>query len=362
MTQQELTLRNLGQSLDDLANLDPRGYGVCKILYNASRRFTGEPTSMNAARKLTQTVKEGDIVYIMTGFVLRPYKKAEMDGIVSAALLCRALVLAFGAKPVIVCPQANYEAVRQLAPCVGLHLREDMTQLREIPVSMGVICFTNDASQAPKQAEEMIERDRPAAVISVECPGANDKGVYHNATGLDVTELEAKQDVLFEKLQARGVLNIAIGDLGNEIGMGAIRDTLEAYIPYAGANGCRCGCGGGIAVRTKADHIITATVSDWGCYAMIAALAYLKEDPDIMHTPELERKTMETASHSGMIDMYGWLIPAIDGFGPEINLPIVELMRNMVISALKLKDTCATWFEKVDGLHYFDTHECLWKG
>lgn len=356
MTQQELTLRNLGQSLDDLANLDPRGYGVCKILYDASRKYTGGPTSMNAARKLTQTVKDGDIVYIMTGFVLRPFKKAEMDGIVSAALLCRALVLAFGVKPVIVCPKANYEAVRQLAPCVGLHLREDMQELREIPVSMGVIVFTDDAALAPKQAEEIIDRDHPSAVISVECPGANENGVYHNATGLDVTELEAKQDILFEKLQRKGVLNIAIGDLGNEIGMGAIHDTLEAYIPYAAQGTCRCGCGGGIAVRTKADNIITATVSDWGCYAMIAALAYLKENPDIMHTPELEQKTMETACHSGMIDMYGWLIPAIDGFGEEINLPIVALMRNLVISALKLKTACATWFEKVEALHYFDEH------
>lgn len=311
---------------------------------------------MNAARKLTQTVKDGDIVYIMTGFVLRPFKKAEMDGIVSAALLCRALVLAFGVKPVIVCPKANYEAVRQLAPCVGLHLREDMQELREIPISMGVIVFTDDAALAPKQAEEIIDRDHPSAVISVECPGANENGVYHNATGLDVTELEAKQDILFEKLQRKGVLNIAIGDLGNEIGMGAIHDTLEAYIPYAAKGTCRCGCGGGIAVRTKADNIITATVSDWGCYAMIAALAYLKENPDIMHTPELEKQAMETACRSGMIDMYGWLIPAIDGFGEEINLPIVALMRNLVISALKLKTACATWFEKVEALHYFDEH------
>ena len=217
MTKQKLTLRNLGQSLDDLANLDPRGYGVCKILYDASRRFTGGPTSVNAAQKLTQTVKEGDIVYIMTGFVLRPYKKAEMDGIVSAALLCRALVLAFGAKPVIVCPKANYEAVRQLAPCVGLHLREDMEELREIPVSMGVICFTDDESLAPKQAEEIIERDHPTAVISVECPGANDKGIYHNATGLDVTELEAKQDVLFEKLQAIIDGDLVLDDLKTDI-------------------------------------------------------------------------------------------------------------------------------------------------
>ena len=114
-TQQELTMRNLGQSLDDLANLDPRGYGVCKILYEASRRYTGGPTSMNAARKLAETVKEGDIVYIMTGFVLRPFQKAEMDGIVSSALLCRALVKAFGAKPVIICPEDNVTAVENLS-------------------------------------------------------------------------------------------------------------------------------------------------------------------------------------------------------------------------------------------------------
>lgn len=353
MTQKELTVLNLGQSLDDLSNLDPRGYGVCKILYKASRDYTGMPLCMNAAQKLCKTIKEGDFVYIMTGFVLRPYKKAEMDGIVSSMLLCRALVKAFGAKPIIICPEDNLEAVKNMSACVGLHLFEDLETLKEIPVSMGVITFTKDAAKAEAQADEIISKATPSAVISIECPGANELGCYHNAIGLGVTELEAKQDILFEKLQAKGILNIAIGDLGNEIGMGTISDTLEKYIPYARRGACSCGCGGGIAVKTKADNIITATVSDWGCYAMIAAMAYLLEDADIMHTAELEKEAMICASRSGMIDMYGWLIPAIDGFGTEITLPIVSLMREMVISALKLKNTCKTWFEKVEELHYF---------
>ena len=354
MTQQELTMRNLGQSLDDLANLDPRGYGVCKILYEASRRYTGGPTSMNAARKLAETVKEGDIVYIMTGFVLRPFQKAEMDGIVSSALLCRALVKAFGAKPVIICPEDNYEAVKKLAPSVGLHLFEDMDTLREIPVSMGVICFTKDASQAAAQADAIIAKAKPSAVISIECPGANEKGVYHNATGLDVTALEAKQDVLFEKLQAMGVLNIAIGDLGNEIGMGTIHDTLETYIPYAAGGACRCGCGGGIAVKTKADNIITATVSDWGCYGMIAAIAYLLGDMDIMHDAELEKEVLCTAAKSGMVDMYGWTIPAIDGFDLQTNKTIVSLMRECIKYAPKLQHKCKNWFERTLALGFFE--------
>ncbi len=353
MTQQEITVLNLGQSLDDLANLDPRGYGVCKILYKASREYTGGPTCMNAAQKLVDTVKEGDFVYVMTGFVLRPFKKAETDGIISSMLLCRALVKAFGAKPILICPQENYEAVKNMAPVVGLHLFENAKDLQEIPVSMGVVVFTKDADKAAAQADELIAEMPPSAVISIECPGANDIGVYHNAVGLDVTPLEAKQDILFEKLQKKGILNIAIGDLGNEIGMGAIRETLNKYIPYAGAGACRCGCNAGLAVKTAADNLITATVSDWGCYAMIAAMAFLLEDVDIMHSEKLEKDAIMTASNSGMIDMYGWLVPAIDGFDLKINLPIVTLMREMVKNALALRETCKTWFEKVEELHYF---------
>jgi hypothetical protein len=237
---------------------------------------------------------------------------------------------------------------------VGLHLQEDFDTLRQVPVSMGVILYTKDAEKAALQADEIISRGTPAAVISIECPGANEKGVYHNAVGIDVTHLEAKQDIFFEKLQKMGVLNIAIGDLGNEIGMGAISDTLKQFIPYAAKGSCKCGCEGGIASATAADHLITATVSDWGCYALIAAMAYLKENLDIMHDSEMEKRAMITACESGMIDMYGWLIPAIDGFGLEVNMPIVSLMREMVKSALSLKETCKTWFEKVDELGYFE--------
>lgn len=354
MTIQELTELNLGYSLDDIANIDPRGYGVCKILYNAAKDYTKKPLCMNAAAKLTKVVKSGDFVYIMTGFVLRPYKKAEMDGIVSSVLLARALAKAFEAKPIIICPKDCYKAVKKLSACVGLHLFEDFEELKNIPVSMGVVCFTKDEKEASRQADDIISVATPSAVISVECPGANKKGTYHNAVGIDVTELEAKQDILFEKLQRMGILNIAIGDLGNEIGMGTIGDTLEKYIPYAKDGSCSCSCGGGIAARTKADNLITSTVSDWGCYALIAALSYLKEDIDIMHDEELEKKAMETACASGMIDMYGWLIPAIDGFGEEIVLPLVSLMRETVKSALSLREKCSIWFEKVDGLKYFE--------
>ena len=50
MTREELAEWNVGTNLDQLMNLDPRGYGVCRILYEGARAFAGEPVSMHSAK------------------------------------------------------------------------------------------------------------------------------------------------------------------------------------------------------------------------------------------------------------------------------------------------------------------------
>ena len=66
MTKEELTLLNIGDDLDTLMNLDPRGYGVCRILYDGARRFTGEPLSVHGAKGLIKNIKKGEKVFILT--------------------------------------------------------------------------------------------------------------------------------------------------------------------------------------------------------------------------------------------------------------------------------------------------------
>lgn len=66
----------------------------------------------------------------------------------------------------------------------------------------------------------------------MEASGANTLGVYHNAVGKDVTEMQAKSEALWDLLRTQGVPNIAIGDLGNEIGMGTIADHIKKYVPF----------------------------------------------------------------------------------------------------------------------------------
>lgn len=330
MTQQEITLLNLGNSLDDIANIDPRGYGVCKLLYKASREYTGTPLCLNSARKLIDSVKENDRVFIMTGFVLMPFNKAETDGAISSFLLAKAMKNAFGAKPVIVCPEDCLSGFSVLS--------------KTFDFDVDIEVFTKEKSKAEECADRLIEKYNPSAVISIECPGENENGIYHSARGINVTEVEAKQDILFEKLKNMGVLNIAIGDLGNEIGMGTIENQIKSKIPL----------GDKICVRTKADNIITATVSDWGCYSLIAMLAYILENPDIMHGAEEEKQALESAAEGGLVDMYGESIPAIDGFGEELICSIVTVMKQLVVNALSLKETCKPHFDEIIKLGSFE--------
>ncbi|MFU0826737.1 MAG: DUF4392 domain-containing protein [Lachnoclostridium sp.] len=356
MTREELSVYNVGENLDNLMNLDPRGYGVCRILYAGSRAYTGEPLTTHCAKKLVEAIKPGDFVYILTGFILLPHKAPETDGIVSSMLLCRSLVQAFNAKPVIICPEDTLEAVKKCAGVVGLHCYTDMDQVSELPISMGVITFTKDVKKAKEQADQIIAKRMPKAVIAIEAAGANKYGEYHSAAGVNITQLEAKSDILFEKLKNKGVLNIAIGDLGNEIGMGTIGEHIKKYIPYTDDNQCKCNCKGGILASTCADNIITATVSDWGCYGLMAAIAYLKKNMEIFHDGDMEMEVIRVATRSGMVDMTGSRIPGIDGFNTKIIVNIVDLMGHCTEYAVKY-DKNIHWFDSVLKKGFFQTKD-----
>ncbi len=347
MTRDELEKSNVGENLDALMTLDPRGYGVCRILYAGARTFTGGPLTMHAAEVLCKAVKPGDVVIILTGFVLLPHKVPEMDGTVSSMLLARALVRAFGAKPVIVCPSDSVEAIRRCAAVVGLHCYDDLDAVKALPLSMGVVAFTKDPAEGPIQAKALADETDPAAVVSIEAAGANALGIYHNSAGQDVTELQAKSEALWKLLRARGVPNIAIGDLGNEIGMHAIADHIMRYVPYTAPGECACGCGGGILSATTADHIITATCSDWGCYGLIAALSYLKKDMEILHHEDMESEVMRVAARNGFIDMTGSLLPGVDGFSTRMNVGVVSLMRQCTAYAVRRSHESERWFHPV---------------
>lgn len=334
MNRRELTEYNLGLTLDHLMTLDPRGYGVCRILYERAAALAGEPVSMHMARRLYRTLRSGDTVWLLTGFVLAPWNRAETDGAVGTMFLARAIQKACGVRTVLVCQEENVPAAGELGRLLGLSAADGFR----------IAAAPKDSREARRRAETLYAACPPAAVLASETPGANARGVYHNATGADITAIEGKTDVFFVLAAERGADTYAVGDLGNETGMRTLQPQLDAFVPYCGTGQCRCGCGGGIAAETAAGTVLTATASDWGCDALCAALAYLSGDLSLMPGPDEEERALRTANACGLIDMYGDPVPAVDGFSLELNRAVVSAMRESVKSTLERGEICAPWF------------------
>src|SRR6266436_2683242 len=126
-----------------------------------------------------------------------------------------------------------------------------------------------DAVAVGAPLTRLIERWRQAGVthaIAIERCGRSADGAPRNMRGVDIGSYTAPLDELF----AAGPWDtIAIGDGGNEIGMGALsRPLIARHVAH----------GETIACVTPARHLIVAGVSNWGAYALLGALAALRQD------------------------------------------------------------------------------------
>ncbi len=142
--------------------------------------------------------------------------------------------------------------------------------------------------------------------ISIERCGRSADGTPRNMRGQDISAFTAPLDELF----AAGPWDtIAVGDGGNEIGMGALpRALIAQHITH----------GDTIACVTPARHLVVAGVSHWGAYALLGALAVVREDwrSRLLQCLDevLDRKILEATLHDG---------PAVDGVS-RVQAPTID--------------------------------------
>jgi hypothetical protein len=205
---------------------------------------------------------------------------AETDGPCAAALLARGFAeIGIGCRLATDMPCRNACAVALAAAGEG----ETAVDAIEIGVPL-----------AP-----LIARWRGEGIthaVSIERCGLSADGAPRNMRGEDIGAYTARLDDLFS---AGPWDTIAIGDGGNEIGMGALPRALVArHVDHGEA----------IACVTPARHLIVAGVSHWGAYALIGALAVIREDWRrrllACLDESLDRRIVETTLRDG---------PAVDG-------------------------------------------------
>jgi hypothetical protein len=185
---------------------------------------------MRAARILQQC--RGNIL-IGTGFPV--VKTFETDGPVGAIAMYEAFEK-LGATPSIVCG-------RPLSQALTARYR-----VHEIRVG--------DHDKREHEAQEALEQFRPNAIISIERPGQAADGGYYNMRGESISENTACFDSFMDMSDCP---TIAIGDGGNEIGMGKVAKALQGLNIVPSTTTC--------------DELIVADVSNWGAYGIISFLS-----------------------------------------------------------------------------------------
>jgi len=342
----------IGENLDRLITIDWRGQGLIHPLYQALRESSEGPLTMAAAEKFVQRIRENDTVVILTGFPVGPFDvlrdgkfvqenafrdemlAPETDGVVAAALIARAVDLGFKARPVVLCEEECVPAARTACTAAGLRVFDDFHTSTLVPHTVTVQPFTKDEAEARTEAERLFGELKPRAAISIERPGRNEKGHYHMANGRSISDFVAKLDELFELVGQDGGLTIGIGDLGNELGMGALKEATRQTIFYG--QRCQCGCGGGIGAAFAAEATIFGAVSEDAAYAFLAALAFLTGRPELLHSSAMELRVLEACCAGGAIDgPSGMGLPWIDYLDVQNHLHQIELMREIIESPLR---------------------------
>lgn len=241
-----------------------------------------------AARKISAWPR-GNVI-IVTGFYVAGH--AETDGPPGALALARALE-ELGCAPVIVTDTL----------CRGLFEGEGM-RVEYV-----------DLSASDDELSALLERLRPAGMISIERCGRTAQGHYLNTRGVDIGAHTAPLDRLFEL--AGGVPTVGIGDGGNEIGMGVLAGPIATQLAIQPC-----------AVPTGS--LVIATVSNWGAYGLCAELELLS-GRRCLPSPDDAVRQIERIVALGCVDGISHMqAMSVDGFDMDIEREILIALARAV--------------------------------
>jgi hypothetical protein len=331
----------LGQIIDSAINVEMNPHihkGRTQLRYDIVRAKLGEPLTYLAARGLAAAIKPGDFVFFLSGAGLSPWLEyGETDGPGGVASLARAVDVGFGAHPVFIGDAKHLGPVAACARAAGVLVFEDEAALTQKKVfhSGLSIPFPLGAAGALEKAQVLLDRYQPSAVIAVEKQSPNSLGVFHTSYGWKIPAGgQAHVYHIALEAQKRGIFTLGIGDGGNEIGWGLVRQEYQAiYEAQFGAT-CQCGCGGGQATDVATDVLVSACNSNWGAYGVSAFLAYQLGDLQVLQDAGTERRMQEAMIAAGAMDVIHGAMPYVDGTSLEAQLAIVTTLREIVANAL----------------------------
>ena len=245
---------------------------------------------LRAATLIREAIIEpGAGVLIGTGFPV--VDTFETDGPVGAIALYNTLE-SLGAEPVIVCgaplSAALAERYRVQEILVGPH------------------------GEREEEARRALAVLKPQLIISIERPGMAADGNYYNMRGEDISPRAACFDSFMMQADCP---TIAIGDGGNEIGMGNIAEALQGLDI--------------VPATTTCTELVIADVSNWAAHGLIALLAYWSQRDLLADIDSLA--ILQYLSERGSVDGVTRLNELTeDGLPATEGMAVIEQLRGVV--------------------------------
>lgn len=224
---------------------------------------------------------------------------AETDGPAGAGMLANGL-RAMGADVRLVTDIACASVVRSVGDALGVSV---------------------DVANTPEEVQTLRTRmkdNRVTHVVSVERLGPAGDGEVYNMRGEPITEYTAP---LHQLLEDGAWTTIAIGDGGNELGMGGLpRSMVASHVEHGALIHC----------AVAADHVIVSGVSNWGAIALLLSVgvlepAWLSRLARIASPEQHAELVKVSVDRGGAVDgTTGAAAPTVDGLGLDEHARVIK--------------------------------------
>ena len=283
------------KKLDEAMRYDPGNRG---LLANAPA---------NPLDRLQEALTDIKGVVILTGFPVRlglHNFTGETDGPLGAANLAYAFE-SIGVPVWLLTDEAAYWVVNAAVTRRGCKCRPLMLPRYE----------------ADEFVAAQLDAIHPSHVLTIERPGKARDGHYHNMRGGIIDAMFVDASSIIEAARERGITTISIGDGGNEIGMGALAETIEKYVPHGEA----------ICAREVADIALISGVSNWWGWGVSALLSRMY-GINLLPSDDMERGMLHEMVLAGSVDgCTKKPEETVDNLPMEVHLGVLSNVRSAML-------------------------------
>ncbi|XP_048393723.1 D-glutamate cyclase, mitochondrial isoform X2 [Stegostoma tigrinum] len=309
------------KALDSLIQQDPGNRGIKHLLIE------------NQLLKACLSLSNAKSVLITTGFPthFNNQPPEETDG-PPGAIAIAAMLQAQKKTVVIVTDQRALEMNKKII--------EEAVEQGRLKTPIPVISFQDNGKDSALVFlchDGNPQSPRFDHLIAIERAGMAADGNYYNARKVNIKHLVDPIDQLFVTAQdIPGIATTGIGDGGNELGMGKVKEAVKKYINNGDLIACDVG----------ADFTVIAGVSNWGGYAVACGLYILNSCA--IHERYL-RKAIGFPMTSEMVG-YVSALPTVQKEEKLLELLVKHGIRSGKTGNLGME---------VDGLLFHDTHSSM---